>query len=507
MSPATTPSRRELFGHPIGLYTLFFCEFWERFSYYGMRALLVLFMAAAIEEEGLGFTDADAGAVYGIYTGCVYLAALPGGWMADRLLGAQRAVWYGGIVIAFGHFVLAVPSVYAFFLGLLFVVLGTGLLKPNVSAVVGELYAADDPRRDSGFTIFYLGINLGAILGPLVCGWLADDEIGFGWHAGFAAAGVGMVLGLVQYRVMRPLLGGAGQHPSADTATEVGRREARQSWTLVGIVVAVLALFVLLLMAQVVRLDAPFVAQLLTGIIIGVAALYFGWLLAFGRLTDVERDRVIVIIVLFLGAAVFWAGFEQAGSSFNLFAERYTLKELAGIDIPAAFFQSLNPFFIVTLAPLFAMLWVALAKRKLEPATPTKFAMGLIGVGLGFVVMMGAATYVAQAPDGADARVLPTWLTITYLVHTLAELTLSPVGLSATTKLAPRRFVGQMMGIWFLGAALGSVVAGLIAGELSGADRGAMPGLYLRVAVVTCGAGLLLLALSKRVQRLMHGLH
>jgi len=476
-------------GHPEGLPTLFFTEFWERFSYYGMRALLVLFMVD--QAEGLGFSDEDATAIYGLYAASVYLMALPGGWIADRLVGAQQAVWIGGIVITAGHFVLAIPSVYAFFFGLLLVVMGTGLLKPNVSAVVGELYEQGDPRRDGGFTIFYMGINLGAIFGPLVCGFLAESDT-FGWHWGFAAAGVGMLFGLAQYRAMRPYLGEAGKAP----ASAPGATDWRILWGALALILVVTGT----LMSGAVDIDPVPLAGATAYAISAVAVLYFGYLLLFGGLTPPERNRVLVIIWLFLGAALFWSGFEQAGSSFNLFAKRYTDRNLGAFEIPATWFQSLNPIFIVILAPAFAQLWIWLARRNLEPATPTKFGLGLAGMGLGFAVLIPAAAVVVQG-----AQVGPSWLFFTYLIHTVAELVLSPVGLSATTKLAPRRFVGQMMGIWFLGASLGSVLAGLIAGEFSADNVDQMPGLYRNLVILGVGSGAVFLALTKPIQKLMGG--
>ncbi len=490
-APASTADRA-FFGHPAGLSTLFFTELWERFSYYGMRALLVLFMVAAVDSGGLGLTDEVATAIYGIYTAAVYMLALPGGWIADRLLGAQRSIWIGGCIIALGHFTLAVPSIYAFFFGLIFVASGTGLLKPNISAVVGELYGPDDPRRDGGFTIFYMGINLGAVAGPLVCGALAESQR-LGWHWGFAAAGVGMVIGLSQFRRARARLGDAGQHPSLAPGDPARQRGWRQVMIGLGLAAVLLAL----LISGAWRPDPVRVAQGTTAFIVAVAVAYFGWLFGFGRLDRNEKHRVLVVVVLFLASAMFWSGFEQAGSSLNLFAQRFTLREFGDFLIPASWFQSVNPVLIIVLAPVFAALWSALARRQLDPSTPAKFGLGLVLLGAGFGVMYFAATRVA-----ASGSVLPTWLICTYLLHTMGELALSPVGLSATTRLAPRRYVSQMMGVWFLSSSLGNVLAGLLAGELSGNDVAAMPALYAQVTLTSIGAGLLLLALARPLARL-----
>ena len=487
--------------HPPGLRTLFFTEMWERFSYYGMRALLVLFMVETIEAGGLGLTDQTATAIYGLYTAAVYLVSLPGGWIADRLLGAQRAIWHGGIIIMLGHFTLAIPSVYAFFLGLLFVILGTGLLKPNISAVVGELYAPGDPRRDSGFTIFYMGINLGAAIGPLICSTLGESAI-FGWHYGFAAAGVGMLIGLIQFRRSRWRLGDAGAKPTLDPTDPAQASELRAGWRRVIAGLLLLGILVALLMAGAVRIDPVGLARNSTIVIAIIAAGYFAYLYALAGLSAEEKRRLLVIIVLFFGSAVFWAGFEQAGSSLNLFAERYTERVFGGLEIPAGWFQTLNPAFIILLAPVYAGMWVSLARRNLNPSTPVKFALGLIILGLGFVVMLFAARLVV-----AGNQVLPTWLFFTYLLHTMGELALSPVGLSATTKLAPRRYVGQMMGAWFLSLSMGNLLAGLIAGEFNTEAVQEMPGLYTQIVLTTTGGGLLLLIFSRPIRRLMGDVH
>lgn len=504
MTPPAAPAngaRPRLLDHPAGLRTLFFTELWERFSYYGMRALLVLFMVAAVEDGGLGFDDATATAIYGLYTAAVYAVALPGGWIADRLIGSQRAIWYGGIVIMLGHFTLAIPSVTAFFAGLVLIILGTGLLKPNISATVGELYGEDDPRRDAGFTLFYMGINLGAAFGPIVCAALGESDR-FGWHYGFAAAGVGMACGLAYFRATRHRLGNAGQHPTNRGATPAERAARRRGWLAVGAGVgAVVALAAVLLTANT-RLDAVALAGYATIGIVAYAILYIGWLVTRGGLSAVERGRVLAIAILSFAAAMFWGGFEQAGSTLNLFAERYTDRLVGSFEIPAGWFQSLNAVFIVVLAPVFAGAWVALAARGREPSTPVKFAIGLVTLGVGFAVLIPAAGFVA----GGD-RVLPTWLVTTYLLHTIGELALSPVGLSVTTKLAPRRYVGQMMGIWFLTSALGNLLAGLTAGRFDPESLGDMPGLYLQIVLTTAGAGLLLLAFRGPIRRLMGGVH
>lgn len=498
MSVTTVSSgRSEVLGHPVGLVTLFFTEMWERLSYYGMRALLVLFMTDQVVNGGMNLDDRSATAIYGIYTALVYVVALPGGWMADRLLGAQRAIFYGGIVIMSGHFVLAIPSTQAFFVGLLLVVAGTGLLKPNVSAVVGELYAQGDARRDAGFSIFYMGINVGALLGPLVCGTLGQSSR-FGWHWGFAAAGVGMLFGVVQFRLTRHYLGGAGMHPSL----EAEPRRRRHYWTGIVVVLALIIAFVAAALAGRVDLDPVVISRQSTLLIVGTAILFFAYVLLFGKLSPVEKQRTIALMILLAGCAAFWSGFEQAGSSMNLFADRYTRLDFGGMVIPSTWLQSVNSIFIIAFAPVFAWLWVALARRNLNPSTPAKFGLGLILLGLGFLVMMGASLIVVSGNQA-----MPTWLIMTYLLHTFGELALSPVGLSVTTKLAPQRFVGQMMGMWFLATALGNLIAGQIAGGFDDQNVAAFPGQYLQIFLTSAGAGLILLAFSRPVRRLMHGVN
>lgn len=487
-----TKSHPTWFGHPTGLSTLFFTELWERFSYYGMRALLVLFMVDTVSSGGMGLDDKTASAIYGLYTAFVYLAALPGGWIADRLLGAQRAVWVGGLVIAAGHFTLAIPSTAAFFIGLVLVVIGTGLLKPNVSAIVGQLYPEGGARRDAGFTIFYMGINMGAFLGPLICGYLGEEV---NWHAGFGASGVGMLFGVFQYRFSANRLGEAGLHSSAPKVDSAGMDKA---WYPVIGGCLIVVMVVVLGLTGTLKFNALALAQNTTFVIVGLAFAFFVYIFAFGKLTPTERNHTLVIVVLFITSAVFWSGFEQAGSSLNLFADRYTDRMVFGFEIPASWFQSLNPFYIVVLAPVFAAVWVKLARRQLDPSMPGKFAIGLFILGLGFLVMVVAAKIVVAGNQAA-----PYWLILTYLLHTMGELCLSPVGLSSVTKLAPKRFVGQMMGIWFLATSLGNLLAGLMAGRFNPEALNEMPGLFMQIVLTVTVAGLLLLAFTKLIKGLI----
>ena len=481
------------FGHPSGLSTLFFTELWERFSYYGMRALLVLFMVDAVQNGGMGLDDKTASSIYGLYAAFVYMAALPGGWIADRLMGAQRSVWVGGLIIAAGHFTLAIPATSTFFVGLVLVVIGTGFLKPNISAMVGQLYPEGGARRDAGFTIFYMGINMGAFLGPLICSYLGEQV---NWHAGFGVAGVGMVFGVIQYKRSVGRLGEAGLHPTKPQGGGTGGMD--KAWYPVIGGFAVIFILVLLGVTGAVQFNALALAQNTTFVIVGLAVAFFVYVFAFGKLTTTERNHTIVIVVLFISSAVFWSGFEQAGSSLNLFADRHTDRDVFGWLIPAGWFQSLNPFYIVVLAPIFAAIWVNLAKKQLDPSMPAKFAFGLIILALGFLVMVGAAKLVVAGNQAA-----PYWLILTYLLHTMGELCLSPVGLSSVTKLAPKRFVGQMMGIWFLATSLGNLMAGLLAGRFNPEALNEMPGLFMQIVMTTIGGGIILLIFTKPIKKLI----
>jgi POT family proton-dependent oligopeptide transporter len=487
------------FGHPRGLATLFFTEMWERFTYYGMRAVLVLFLVAAVATGGLGIDDKTATAIYGLYTAGTYLAALPGGWVADRLIGAQRAVLVGGVAITFGNALLAMStSPRGFYIGLLVIVLGVGLLKPNVSAIVADLYPEGGARLDSGFTVFYMGINVGGVLGPLVTG---VAQLYFGLRAGFAAAAFFMAVGVLQFYMTRRYLGAAGAYAAATAARGTGTAAAvARQWLYLWVAVGLSALVLAAVSLGWIPVSASGLARAVTYVIAGIAVLYFLYYFIGAGLNAEERRRGIVLVVLFLGSALFWSGYEQAGSSLNLFAERYTDRNLEWLHfvVPAGWFQSLNSAYIIIFAPFFAWLWIALAKRNLNPSAPAKFAIGVMLMGSGFLIMAAAASIVASG-----SKVLPYWLIMTYLLHTFGELCLSPVGLSYYTKLTPKRFVGQMMGMWFLSLSLGNLIAGLIAGEFDANNVAAMPGQYMHIVYFSVGLGAALLILSRPVKKLM----
>jgi len=434
----STIAGKQWFGHPRGLSTLFFTEMWERFSYYGMRALLMLYMVGSTQQPGLGFGVKRATEIYGLYTMCVYLSGIPGGWIADRYLGHYRAVLIGGIVIAAGHFTMAVPGLPFFFAGLGLIVIGTGLLKPNVSTMVGSLYTREDVRRDAGFSLFYMGINLGAFIAPIVCGWLGQK---WNWHFGFAAAGVGMTFGLIQYVAGRKYL------------TPVSEQEPSMK---------------------------------------AVAAPVAG-----GKLTGTAWARIGAIAILTLFALLFWAGFEQAGSSLTLFADRATRLTVLGFNYPSSWFQSVEPLFVILFSPVFAWIWLRMAKARREPSSPLKFTLGLFFLSLSFALVIPAA----KAFESSGGRVSPMWLIGLYFLQMMGELCLSPVGLSMVTKLSPARLVGLMMGVWFFATAMGNYVAGWVAGFLQ--DRtysDVFQAAFLNLIIATAILAILIVPIKKMMR-------
>lgn len=504
---------KSFFGHPRGLSTLFFTEFWERFSYYGMRAFLIFFMCAAVNEGGLGYDKEKASAIYGIYTALVYMMSVPGGWLADRFLGHRRAVFLGGVVIMFGHISLAVHGLAFFYAGLGMVILGTGLLKPNVSTMVGELYTENDPRRDAGFSVYYMGINLGAFLAPLVCGTLARHEAFRGclarlgidptmsWHFGFGAAAVGMFLGLVQFVAGGRHLGTAGMYPATPNSEKEAQNHRRM--LAAGLVLAAAVAVGLVVIHQVRGIAVDEAEHAIGWFLAALTLIVFGWIFLSGTLCSVEMQRMVVVAVFFVASVLFWAAFEQAGSSLNLFAnERLepVSVSIAGqtLSADATWYQSINALFIIVFAPVFGWLWIRLGKY--DPSSPTKFAGGLVLVGMGFLVLVRAAQL--SGPDAA--RVSPWWMVVAYLLHTYGELCLSPVGLSQMTKLAPQRMAGLVMGLWFLSLSLGQFIAGQVAGQF---EKMPLDQLFGAIFLATAGAGIVLFVFARMIRKLMCGVH
>ncbi len=486
-------------GHPAGLYICFGTELWERFSFYGMKYLLLLYLT----KYHL-FADDMGLAVLGSYSALVYAMPVLGGLIADRYLGMRRAVVYGGLLLVAGHLGMAFEGEQArligdtvvrddsalqvFYLSLALIIMGVGFLKPNISTVVGKLYPENDPRRDSGFTIFYMGINIGAFTATLLCGWLGEV---YGWSYGFGAAGIGMLLGLVLFIWGQPLLEGHGEAPSDEAlADRKGPLKLEHLIYLVGLLgVAVLW--------QIVQFTA------VVGTLLNVVSLLtLGGLLwyIFARCDRVQRDRMLALIVLIVSTVFFWALFEQGAGSMTLFADRATDKTLFGVSLTASQFGAANSFFIFTLAPLFAMLWTWLGRRGLEPSTPVKFGLGIAQAGLGF----GALAYGTQFPDQAGL-VSAWWLILAYLLHTTGELCLSPVGLSAVTKLSVPGVVGVMMGAWFLASAYSSYVAALLGTMITEADGFVV--LFDQLLWAGVAAGVVMLIATPLLKRLMHGTH
>jgi POT family proton-dependent oligopeptide transporter len=496
---------RAFFGHPRGLSTLFFSEMWERFSYYGMRGFLLLYMAAPLAAGGMGLPTATAAAIYGTYTAMVYLMSVPGGWLADRVFGQRKSVLYGGILIACGHFSLAVPATSFFYLGLLLVVLGTGLLKPNISVMVGQLYSEKDIRRDAGFSLFYMGINLGGFLGPLVTGFLAQSVwfrerlVGWGldpnsgWHWGFGAAGVGMTLGLIQYVLGARAMGTAGIEPGGATTPALKAKFKSQAMLWGGLAIAIIAGAGIAMATGLLVMEPTQVRDVAGYSLLVITVAFFATLFLDRSWTPAERGRLWVILIFFVAAAIFWSVFEQAGSTLNLFADRSTQNTLFGMAFPSSWFQSLNSLFVILLAPVFAGLWLWLGPR--QPSSPMKFSIGLIGVGLGLLVLVPAA----QAAM-AGSLVSPLWLCAVYLIHTVAELCLSPVGLSSMTKLAPARVVGAMMGVWFLGASVGNFMAGQLATFY---EEIPLATLLIRMSVLPIVAGIVMVVCARQFTKMM----
>lgn len=449
----TTIKRKEIFGHPTGLYVLFFVEMWERFSYYGMRAILTLFLAAPIilgdPQSGYGWTNAETLSFYGTYTMFVYLTSIPGGWVADKFIGQKRAVMLGGLLLCVGHGILAIDAQWAFFTGLVLIVLGVGFLKPNISTMVGGLYRQGDGRRDKGFYIFYIGINLGAFFGALTVGAVAAK---YGWHYGFGLAGIGMALGQVMYIFGLKHLEGVGEFLGSQNSPN---KEL---------------------------IKKP--------------------------LTKIEKDRMLVMFLSFLIIVVFWGAFEQAGGLMSLYTEQKTDRVLSfslpfiGNEIPAAVFQSINAFFIITLGTLVANFWYKWGKKGKESSSLFKMAIGVIIMGFGFFFMTKASTEVVMNGDEIVEKSAMIWLILAYLFHTIGELCASPVALSFITKLAPLKYASFMMGAYFAATGLGNKVAGLV-GELSeGAGEFQV---FTSIAIFCSLFGLLILAILKPLKRLTHG--
>src|SRR3989440_3048842 len=496
-SPAISADRG-FFGHPRGLSTLFFTEMWERFSYYGMRALLTLYMTKTLAEGGLAFDEKYASVIYATYVSSVWYLPLVGGWLADKLLGARRAVLIGGIIIACGHYSMAIDSLPTFYTALILIAFGTGLLKPNISTMVGQLYEPEDKRRDAGFSIFYMGINLGAFISPFITGFLAQSSSFKGvitrmglnpahsWHWGFAAAGVGMTLGVIQYVLGAGRLRDAGKRP---TKKANGGTEASKGFDILTIALSVVGGLIGAGFGY--RFDAGLVSVPFWT----VCGYFIGYLGGTTRLLKGdELKRVLVIFILVVFSVIFWMTYEQAGSSMTLFADRLTRNEVFGRGFPSSWWQSVPAIFVIFLAPVFAYIWQLMGDR--QPSSPAKFAFGLLFAGMAFVVITVAASF-----TGAG-RVSPLWLVVVYFIQTVGEMCLSPVGLSTISKLSPVRMVGLMMGVWFLSISIGSYIAGRTTQLFEKGTPEVLTRAFGIFAGITLAAALLLALLTPLIRKM-----
>ncbi len=493
MNSHLAAAERTFLGHPRGLFVLFFAEMWERFSYYGMRALLIFYLV----QHWL-YSDGEASVIYGAYTSLVYVTPVVGGYLADRWLGQRKAVLFGALLLTCGHFLMAFegdgggqsdPAINVFWLALAFIIVGSGFLKANISVIVGQLYPLTDPRRDPAYTIFYMGINLGAAMGSLLAGYLGQT---YGWSYGFGLAGIGMVIGLLVFTLGKPLLLGRGEPPAPE------RLKVRHGG------VPLEALLYLAGAAMVAVVWWLIQNRALVGVLLGgtgVALVGYVLWTATARLTREERDRILALLFLIAGSVLFFALFEQAGSSLNLYTDRAVDRTLFGFTVPAAMFQSINAILIVALGPLFAALWLYLARRGREPSTPAKFGIGMVLLGAGFLILVGGAQ--AAGPGQATPLV---FLFLIYLFHTMGELCLSPVGLSAMNRLAPAQMASLIMGTWFFASAIANFLAGLIAAATGGEGAGSEATLriYWTIGWVAVGVGLCVMLVAPRIRRLMH---
>ncbi|GIN40143.1 peptide MFS transporter [Heyndrickxia oleronia] len=487
----STVPQKGFFGHPKGLFTLFFTEFWERFSYYGMKAILVYYMYYEVSKGGLGLDQSTALAIVSIYGSLVYMSGIIGGWLADRIFGTSRAVFIGGILIMLGHIALAIPgNITFFFISMVLIVLGTGLLKPNVSSVVGEIYSEEDSRRDSGFSIFYMGINLGGFVSPLVVGAVQSN---YGFHLGFACAAVGMFIGLVVFLVTKKKnLGLAGTF----VANPLSPTEKKKVFSIIGLAIIIIAILCAIAIPTGILNFETFIG--LIGILgILIPTMYFIVMYRSPKTTKVERSRIIAYIPLFIASVMFWAIQEQGSTILATYADKRTQLDFAGIHISPAWFQSLNPLFIIVFAPVFAWLWMKLGKR--QPSIPKKFSFGLLFAGISFLVILLPAYF-----GGSESLVNPLWLVLSYFIVVIGELCLSPVGLSATTKLAPAAFSAQTMSLWFLSNAAAQAINAQIVKFYTPATEMVYFGIIGGASIVL---SIILFILSPKIQSFMKGVH
>ncbi|QNW99097.1 peptide MFS transporter [Acinetobacter seifertii] len=491
---------KAFFGHPKPLQGLFFTELWERFSYYGIQPLLILYMIAMVNEGGLALDRPTAAAIVGLFAGSMYLMTVFGGWVADNWLGQARAVWYGSIIIALGHLSIALSSLFNqsfFYLGLVLIVLGTGLFKTCISVIVGTLYKTHDARRDAGFSIFYMGINMGSFIAPLITGLLVQNH---GWHLGFGIGGIGMLIALLIFRFFAlaqlQTFNELRQETNTCNKPVVDNKNAPK---IVFSFLFVVAMIIALTLFGIIHINPVMVATYLTlGIGLGIIA-YFAYLLLFLNLDQNDKFKIIICFVLLITSALFWSAFEQKPTSFNLFAQDYTNRNVLGFEIPTVWFQSINAFFIIIFAPIAAWLWAKLGKSNKDPNYISKFIIALLLAAGGFLVMSFASRFAIS-----DGLVSPFWIVGSLFLLTLGELCLSPIGLSTMTKLAPNVIRGQIMGLWFTGTALGNLMAGLIGGQVSADAIEHLPSLFMRCVLALVIGAIVLFLLKKPLNKLMN---
>lgn len=478
-------------GHPKGLFTLFFTEFWERFSYYGMRAILIFFMYYELHEGGLGLDRGTANSIMAIYGSMVYMSGIIGGWIADRILGTRRTIFYGGVFIMFGHFLLALPGgVSMLFVSMFFIVIGTGLLKPNISSIVGDMYAETDSRRDAGFSIFYMGINMGSFLAPLIVGTIGQK---YNFHLGFGVAGIGMLVGLIIYKLTeKKYLGIAGLQVNNPLLPE----ERKKVFTRFGII-ALLIIIVGAIGIKTGVLTMNVFSLIITTLGILIPTVFFIYMYRSEKTTKDEKSRILAYIPLFISAVMFWAIQEQGATILATFADSRTQLDIGGFHIQSSWFQSLNPLFVVTMAPLFAMLWMKWGDK--QPSTPRKFAYALFFAGLSFIVMMLPA-YLSGGTD----LVSPWWLVLSFFLVVVGELLLSPVGLSATTKLAPKAFAAQTMSLWFLTSAAAQAINAQLVKVYEVVSEFTYFGFLGSLSIIL---GIIILVLSPIISKAMRGIN
>ncbi|YAF66286.1 peptide MFS transporter [Acinetobacter sp. G18] len=491
---------KAFFGHPKPLQGLFFTELWERFSYYGIQPLLILYMIAMVNEGGLALDRPTAAAIVGLFAGSMYLMTVFGGWVADNWLGQARAVWYGSIIIALGHLSIALSSLFNqsfFYLGLVLIVLGTGLFKTCISVIVGTLYKTHDARRDAGFSIFYMGINMGSFIAPLITGLLVQNH---GWHLGFGIGGIGMLIALLIFRFfVLPQLQTFNELRQETNTCNKPVVDNKNAPKIVFSFLFVVAMIIALTLFGIIHINPVVVATYLTvGIGLGIIA-YFAYLLLFLNLDQNDKFKIIICFVLLITSALFWSAFEQKPTSFNLFAQDYTNRNVLGFEIPTVWFQSINAFFIIIFAPIAAWLWAKLGKSNKDPNYISKFIIALLLAAGGFLVMSFASRFAIS-----DGLVSPFWIVGSLFLLTLGELCLSPIGLSTMTKLAPNVIRGQIMGLWFTGTALGNLMAGLIGGQVSADAIEHLPSLFMRCVLALVIGAIVLFLLKKPLNKLMN---